>query len=342
MKSNKSYWLVQILGWLAYTTLIMLVLYVESPEKINYKTYINLVSIFFILVFCTNLMRMIYIRFKWLTIKKINLIPRIIAVSIASSILITILSTISSIAVSEEELNKLTVLSIISYFISILILVFFWNAIYFTYHFFQKSKQQEIDNVSLEASKNEIELKNLRSQLNPHFLFNSLNSIRAMIEENPEKAKNAVTQLSNLLRKSLLLGKENLVSLKEELEMVENYLALEKIRFEERLNVEWKIEDSSKSFLVPPFIVQMLVENAIKHGISNLLLGGTIVIETLFDDQAVTIRVINSGQIKNEVDLGIGMKNTVRRLDLQYVNKVSFDLKQVENNVVAEIIFNKK
>ncbi|MBK6526852.1 MAG: histidine kinase [Crocinitomicaceae bacterium] len=90
-------------------------------------------------------------------------------------------------------------------------------------------------------------MKNLRAQLNPHFLFNSLNSIRALVGINPDQAKSAITQLSGLLRNSINLGKLRLIPLKDELELVDNYLKLEQIRFEERLNVKMQIEDAAKT-----------------------------------------------------------------------------------------------
>ena len=218
-------------------------------------------------------------------------------------------------------------------------MVLFWNALYFTYHFFSKSRKQEINNLSLEASRNEIELKNLRTQLNPHFLFNSLNSIRALIEIDPSKAKASVTTLSNLLRKSLMFGKLNLVPLSEEIEMVSNYLDLEKVRFEERLTVKWELDDQLNSFMIPPFSVQMLVENAIKHGISSLIEGGEIAIKTIKSDDEISITIENSGTLKTEIDLGIGIENTRRRLDLQYNGKAKFHLVEKDNKVISSITF---
>jgi LytS/YehU family sensor histidine kinase len=195
--------------------------------------------------------------------------------------------------------------------------------------------------LSLESSRNEIELKNLRSQLNPHFLFNSLNSIRALIDIEPSKAKISVTTLSNLLRKSLILGRENLVRLDEEIEMVSNYLELEKIRFEERLEVKMILDSELDDFMLPPFSLQMLVENAIKHGISNLVDGGEIIIETKKVVDVIIISVTNSGEIINGSDLekGIGIENTKRRLALQFKDSAEFELTQSGKKVIAQLIF---
>lgn len=189
----------------------------------------------------------------------------------------------------------------------------------------------------MEASRNEIELKNLRTQLNPHFLFNSLNNIRALIELEPSKAKYAVTTLSNLLRKSLMMGKVNLVSIEDEIEIVSNYLDLEKIRFEERLRISWDIDPELTTLLIPPFSIQLLVENAIKHGISNLIEGGEICIRTKLINQTIVLQVENTGTLKNEIDLGIGVENARRRLEIQYNGTATFDLYQDQNKVISKI-----
>ena len=120
----------------------------------------------------------------------------------------------------------------------------------------------------------------------------------------------------------MILGKENLASLGDELDMVSNYLDLEKIRFEERLNVKWNTDATLNDFQVPPFILQMLAENAIKHGISNLINGGDILIETKKEGENLIIRVVNSGELTGRTDTGIGIQNTRRRLDLQFKGTV--------------------
>ena len=280
-----------------------------------------------------------FFKLGWLEIKLPPLFPRIIISSLICAILIVICTNLISLVTDIGEDEPISSLKILIVILSNSVLVLFWNALYFTYHFFSKSRKQEINNLSLEASRNEIELKNLRTQLNPHFLFNSLNSIRALIEIDPSKAKASVTTLSNLLRKSLMFGKLNLVPLSEEIEMVSNYLDLEKVRFEERLTIKWELDDQLNSFMIPPFSVQMLVENAIKHGISSLIEGGEIAIKTIKSDDEISITIENSGTLKTEIDLGIGIENTRRRLDLQYNGKAKFHLVEKDNKVISSITF---
>lgn len=336
--STKLYWIFQLIGWSAYSSLIFFATYNDRPDDITMRFMVQLFLLTAVSILSTHIMRVILIRLKWLDLKFLALIPRVFIMSIICASIIELSMVIVEVITEDPEPVKTgrILVNILAY----MILVLFWNAIYFTYHYFQKSKTQELNNLSLEASKNEIELKNLRSQLNPHFLFNSLNSIRALIDIEPEKAKTSVTTLSSLLRKSLIMGKEDLVSIESELQMVSNYLELEKIRFEERLTVIWDIDDRLNQFEIPPFCLQMLVENAIKHGISNMMQGGEIKISTLREDGFVKIHVINSGELGKIVDTGIGIANTRRRLDIQFKGKAEFILAQEGNNVVATLIFN--
>ena len=177
----------------------------------------------------------------------------------------------------------------------------------------------------------------LKSQLNPHFIFNALNSIRALVDENPGKSKNAITQLSNILRNSLQIDKNRLTSFTDEMKTVQDYLELESIRFEERLEVDIKLHPNSDQFQIPPLMIQTLVENSIKHGISNLKEGGIVQIKTEVDGLYMTITIKNSGQYVNGQDYkqsGYGIENTKQRLRLIYGDQASFDIRN-ENNLLV-------
>lgn len=334
--SRRLYWGAQLIGWFSYGLLVLLATYAESPEKIDLPFLFNISTLLFFGIACTHLMRTYLLKTKWLDVKLFPLIPRILLISFICSLFIGVGTELVSVLASTKYTPFDVLDSLITVF-ALLILVIFWNSVYFTFHFFQKSRQQELNNISLEASRNEIELKNLLSQLNPHFLFNSLNSIRAMIDTEPKKAKDAVTTLSSLLRKSLLIGKEELVPIAAELELVESYLQLEKIRFEERLTVHWDIDKDLDKRLIPPFCIQTLVENAIKHGISNLLKGGEITVRAVNEKNVLCIEVRNSGTIVPVTGTGIGIENTRRRLDLQFKGKASLTLSQLDDEVIARI-----
>jgi two-component system, LytTR family, sensor kinase len=338
IRGQRFYWIAQITGWLLLSMFLMVTsLASDEAKEIPREDLIITYVVFFLLgIFISHLMRVIFIRQGWLNLKLGPLIPRILASSISSSIVMVLLSSVLSMLLKTDP-KPFALFPIVANAIVLSIFFLMWNGLYFTFHFFQKSRVQEVKNLQLSASQNEIELKNLRSQLNPHFLFNSLNSIRALIDLDPVQAKENVTTLSNLLRKSLILGKEQLVSLKDELDLVNDYLDLEKVRFEERLSIVIRHNQQLNDFPIPPFIVQTLVENAFKHGISKLIAGGTIVIETKSEGTTVTIRVINDGTLAKSVDTGIGLQNTLRRLELQYGVKARFSLKERAGKVTASI-----
>jgi LytS/YehU family sensor histidine kinase len=198
----------------------------------------------------------------------------------------------------------------------------------------------EKTNASLkyEAAIFEIELNQLKSQLNPHFIFNALNSIRALVDEDPDKSKTAITQLSNILRNSLVVNRRKLIDLKDEIKTVMDYLALESVRFEERLSVFYNIDPATTSCQVPPLMLQTLVENGIKHGISKLTYGGQIRISArINEDNNLEIEIRNSGQFSGNGSsgtTGLGIENTRRRLDLLYGSRSQFQIRNEDDATV--------
>ena len=216
---------------------------------------------------------------------------------------------------------------------------FLWSVMYFIYNYFESYNKS----LKLEASIKEIELSNLKSQLNPHFIFNALNSIRALVDENPTKSKLAINQLSNILRNSLVTEKRGLTGFDDELKVVKDYLGLESIRFEERLKTEFDIDPESSSFMVPPLMIQTLIENGIKHGISKLTQGGVIQLRTKVSDDHLKIHIRNSGKFilnaSRSKSGGLGLENTRQRLKLIYGNKASFRiLTENDNFVLTEVV----
>ncbi len=183
------------------------------------------------------------------------------------------------------------------------------------------------------------QLQVLVSQINPHFLFNCLNNLRALIVENPEKAQNMVTALSSLLRYSLQAGKAMTAPLKTELEIAETYLRLESIRFEGRLSSQTEIAPDTLKIHVPVMLVQSLVENGVKHGIEKRKNGGEIRIAAWLQNGSLKIRVSNSGQLATSGNsTHIGLQNSRERLRLLYGDAAHLDLhNDGADSVVAEI-----
>lgn len=210
-----------------------------------------------------------------------------------------------------------------------------WVLIYYFYHFIQKSQRQQMETLQLETLIKELELKTIKAHINPHFIFNSLNSIRALVDENPQRARTAVTELSNILRSSMQTEKVETVSFERELNIVQDYLALENIRFEDRLQVEYEIDEDTLEQPVPPMMLQTLVENAIKHGISKQLNGGIVKIISDFRENHHELAVQNTGVLNGLYNAdGFGLSSTQNRLHLLYGEKAHFTIKQLTPTLV--------
>jgi two-component system LytT family sensor kinase len=213
--------------------------------------------------------------------------------------------------------------------------LFMWNCIYFIYHYIEKSRRQQLDALKLEALIKELELKTIKAHINPHFIFNSLNSIRALVDENPERARKAITELSNILRSSMQAEKSETVTLEKELYIVKDYLALENMRFEDRLRIEYKVDEETLNQPVPPMMLQTLVENAIKHGISRQINGGVVRVISEFKNNFHELAVQNTGRLNGKVNgEGFGISSTNDRLSLLYGNKAKFEIRQATPTLV--------
>jgi LytS/YehU family sensor histidine kinase len=187
----------------------------------------------------------------------------------------------------------------------------------------------------LESLVKELELKTIKSHINPHFIFNALNSIRALIDENPSRARDAITELSNILRSSMQSENLETVTLERELSIVKDYLALEHIRFEDRLRVEYDIDEDTLDQPIPPMMLQTLVENAIKHGISRYEGGGVVKIISDFRDNKHELIVRNTGKLNGGMNKeGFGLTSTASRLGLLFGDKASFEINETNGNMV--------
>jgi len=215
-----------------------------------------------------------------------------------------------------------------------------WLCLYFFYHLFDRYNRLQIEQLKLSAAVKEAELRALKSQINPHFIFNSLNSLRGLIDEDPSRARQAVTQLANLLRYSLQSGQLETVSFGEELRTVNDYLALEQVRHEERLQVRIDVAPGVLGFAVPPMLLQTLVENAVKYGIAPRREGGEIAITAHCDRSCLRIEVTNPGTLAaGGGSTGVGLRNAADRLKLLFGAQATLSLREdPPGNVVAEVV----
>lgn len=159
----------------------------------------------------------------------------------------------------------------------------------------QRWRQGEIAKWKAEAAARALELQVLRAQINPHFLFNALNNLRALINEDPARARDMLSRLSNTLRHTLQHSAKERVPLADELKVVRDYVALEQLHHEDRLQVHWDIDPATEGATLPPMLLQLLVENAIKHGIARTAGGGALGIVLKRQGAQLTMAVSNPG-----------------------------------------------
>jgi two-component system LytT family sensor kinase len=214
-----------------------------------------------------------------------------------------------------------------------------WYFFYSNIAFLEKVNNFDKEKLLLESTLKESQLNTLKGQINPHFIFNSLNNIRGLILENPAKSREMITRLSEMLRYSLTKSEINTIALEEEIEMVENFIAISKIQLEDRLRFVADIEEDTLKLQIPPMIVQMLIENAVKHGIAQLKEGGVIRLKIKKENTNLYIEINNTGQLSQEKGTTqVGLKNIQRRLRLLYGETATFALSELENEVVAKIV----
>jgi two-component system LytT family sensor kinase len=182
-----------------------------------------------------------------------------------------------------------------------------WILAYHLYHYYQREVVTAQENAQLSIIAKQAQLDNLSAQLNPHFLFNSLNSIKSLVIENPNVARRAIDVLSDLLRSSLYEKDKDFITIKDELALVKDYIELEKLRFEERLEIDITIDKTLENFIITTLSIQLLVENSIKHGIDKIIEGGLVTIKISKNKHQVYIQVQNPGTIVlNESLKGLG------------------------------------
>jgi len=223
----------------------------------------------------------------------------------------------------------------VPYFATIFLIWIFIITALKLYHYINQVK---INQIQLEFSLKESQLNTLKGQINPHFMFNSLNNIRGLILEDATRARDMITRLSEMLRYSLTKNDVNTVSIKEELQTVDNYIEISKIQFEERLQFNINVNPETLNISIPPMIIQMLIENAVKHGIGNLKQGGEITLTIDALDSQLLITVANSGTLTmGEGNTKLGLENIKQRLSLLFGNKAHFALYEKDTFVEAKI-----
>lgn len=186
---------------------------------------------------------------------------------------------------------------VIGYVANSAFMLLLWSSVWLGRHAWRRARHSELKAARDEGQRQRLELDALKSRLNPHFMFNALNNLRALILEDPQRARAMVTQLSNTLRYALYHSQQERVALSEELAVVDDYLAVEAIHYEERLRVRREIDPPALEAQLPPMLLQLLVENAIKHGIARTPGGGEVQLGARREGRSLILSVRNPGRL---------------------------------------------
>ena len=352
---DRLYVICQSAGWLFWLGLQVFLIFTFPPARLNearpnlvctLSIVTMIVTLGWLITHCT---RPVVARWGWKALGWRALLPRILAVSFIQSVIWSVVGygyayfIIDLPWTGKVPLWAAFVFSILN---GVIMLAGWW-CIYFFYHLFDRLNRLEIERLRLATSVKESELRALKSQVNPHFIFNSLNSLRALIEEDPLRARQAVTQLANLLRYSLQSGQLETVPFEDELSVVNDYLALEQVRHEERLRLRLDVAADTLQLPIPPMLLQTLVENAVKYGISTRPEGGEIAIIARRENDSLRLQVTNPGAFeagsvrvaKANGSTGMGLANAANRLRLLFGEQATLQLRAGEpGSVVAEAI----
>lgn len=343
LSRKQVYWISQIAGWMFFVAVNLFI--IASFEELPWQRILVWIFLGVIGILFTHLLRRIIRKNNWLNLPLKNTIPRILIASVITGAVIYAFVFAASYIAGTARHEEFNIARPIAGVVNLGGITLLWCLIYFIVHYMENYKKKEIESLIWEAAVKDYELRTLKSQLNPHFMFNAMNSIRALIEEDPESAKIAITKLSNILRYSLQMERMERVPLEDEIETVKNYLDLERIRFEDRLKYKLDVDKSSEKIEIPPMMIQTLIENGIKHGVSKQTKGGEIQLKSKIQStpngSKLKIEIRNSGhfseeQLKNSS--GFGVSNTKHRLNLLFGEKANFSIKNENGDtVLAEV-----
>lgn len=317
-----------------------------SPQKtkiilLNYLfEFIAFVPVIFILI----------LSYRWAVIRKLTFLLYflIIAYAVLMPSLVLVLSTWLQISLSGMKVQPITFNLIEKYTPGVSLVIFFLSAAYYLTHLVLKSAEQRETAHKAESLAKDVQLKMLRYQINPHFLFNVLNSIYTLIDENTEKAKKLVIDMSEYFRYTLNKEQQTTTTIEKEVESIIKYLEIQKTRFEEEFQYEISVADEVKSLLIPSFIIHLLIENAVKYGTKTMKGKLIICLSVKKVNKMLFINVTNTGKLLNgshpderkNDGTGNGIDNLKFRMALYYNDNYSFSLKEEDGWVIATIEIN--
>jgi Histidine kinase len=330
--AQRAYWLCQLAGWGVYGAAHAL-----SPALIGEVSWVRATAAAGVTIAVgigfSHGLRLFMRQHGWRGMRLGRRVPRLLAACLLLGVLAALL--LSSLGLTDPSgpvaIGPPAWQPFLPFPVMVLNLAFvflIWSAFYFGVLAVREHKSRALREAELARALQASELRLLKSQLNPHFLFNALNTVRALIADEPVRAQTAVTQLARTLRYTLGSGHGELVTLEQELATVQDYLGLEALRLGERLRVEFSIAPQARESRIPVMLLQTLVENAIKHGIAELPAGGVLRIGAWTAGGALLLEVENPRPEPGtqRTPRGIGIGNAQKRLQLLFGPEATLQL----------------
>ena len=352
LQANQGFWLYQSLGWSLFALVQLLVL--TSDEALSWHNALPALLLLLLAFGGSLLLRLFWQRLSGKTVGSAGTLGYWLGSSLLLAILLDIAhywSLWPLAALHPEFAGLFDAQPPGAKFVMLWPLYLAWSALYL-----MLSRQQQLRHTQQLQQESELrlqqsQLQSLLAQLNPHFMFNCINNIRALILEDPSAARSMLAHFADMLRYQIAADQQVLVPLRSELAVAEDYIALMKIQFEERLTFTTKVDPTCLGLQLPKLTLQLLLENAIKHGINLNAGGGHIQLEVRMTKapHAWTLSLRNTGQIKQsliehsnsstETQVGTGLVNLRQRLKLLFGTEARVDLQQQQADVVATVTF---
>jgi hypothetical protein len=347
--SPRAYWACQIVGWGGYALIQTYAAVLLGLDWV--RALVELVAVSGAALFVLHRLRDYMRRHRWGTLPALRLAPRILAASLILGgplgIVVSFLSVADLHNTSASELPQVGIVmpsaspaaDVALNAANMSLLFAIWLVLYFIILTARRRRWAELRQSELVRALQVAELRLLKAQLNPHFLFNSLNSVRALVALDPARAQDAVTQLARTLRYTLSSGQDELVTLEQELGIVNDYLGLESLRLGDRLRIERDFSADALRAQIPVMLLQTLVENAIKHGVAELPEGGCLRLAAHVSGAALRLQVDNPRPARPAAagEPGIGLRNAAERLRLLFGAGATLDLDLADGRATARV-----
>jgi sensor histidine kinase YesM len=349
---NKQFWLYHG-SLLAVMTLVQLILFILVEKHFLLNTVIQ-VAWLPLYTISVLIYRYYYKTRSWQRFSMTKIIPLTLVISLVLAIIMSLLTLViicplfwteflGADVLAKENRSLIGRLASFIFSNSLISLLFIsiWAFIYIAVTTSRQVKESELKHLRLENSLKEAKLASLTNQLNPHFLFNSLNNIRFMIYENAAHADEMITAFSEILRYSLTSSKQDKVTIEQELTIIERYIDIMRLQLGDKLDFQLHFSSSCQHCLIPPMTLQILVENAIKHGIENIKTKARLSINIIKEDELLLIEVCNP--VGRSVAMptqgtGTGLKNIKQRLNLLYGELAQLSVTPLDNSFSVTLV----